>query len=295
MEKLVDQFIVYLKTERDLSKNTLESYDRDLRQFHSYLNSNKINDIASTNKTTVITYLIYLQKIGKATSTISRNLASLRSFYQFLVRNKIISNDPTLNMESPKIEKKAPSILTPKEIETLLNQPEINDGKGIRDKAMLELLYATGIRVSELVNLNINDINIDMGFVTCKGGSGKERIIPIGTIALEVLGIYINKYRQDMLKYEDEEALFINYHGSRLTRQGFWKIIKGYTSKAKISKQITPHTLRHSFAIHLIENGADLKSVQEMLGHSDISTTQVYIQMTKSKIKEVYSKAHPRA
>lgn len=294
MNTYLEDFVHYLTFEKELSKNTLESYKRDIEQFFQYLQEKQIHDMKDTNKTTVITYLLYLQKKGKATSTISRNLASIRSFSQFLLSEKYISKDPTINLETPKSEKKLPSVLSLKEVELLLSQPAENTEKGIRDKAMLELLYATGIRVSELVSLDFNNLSLDMGYIRCLGGSSKDRIIPIGTMAKNAMENYINNCRHKLIKEEEEPALFVNYHGYRLTRQGFWKIIKSYTQKAKINKKITPHTLRHSFATHLIQNGADLRSVQEMLGHSDISTTQVYTLITKNKIKDVYNKAHPR-
>ncbi|QEK12201.1 site-specific tyrosine recombinase XerD [Crassaminicella thermophila] len=295
MNVYLDDFIHYLAYEKELSKNTLESYKRDVSQFIDYLKGREILDVKEVNKTTIITYLLHLQKLGKATSTISRNLASIRSFSQFLLNEKFIDKDPTIHLESPKSEKKLPDILTLEEVELLLAQPDNNNQIGIRDKAMLELLYATGIRVSELVALDCSHLNLDMGYITCCSNQNKERIIPIGSIAKKAIDEYINKVRQYLVKDKIEMSLFVNYHGTRLTRQGFWKIIKKYTQKAKINKKITPHTLRHSFATHLLQNGADLKSVQEMLGHSDISTTQVYTLLTKNKIKEVYNKAHPRA
>ncbi|MBB6216652.1 integrase/recombinase XerD [Anaerosolibacter carboniphilus] len=295
MNILLDAFIDYLANVKELSQNTLDSYKRDITQYISFLDERKIEDIQYTNKTTIITYLLYLQKNGKATSTISRNLASIRSFYQFLLNEKYIDRDPTINLESPKSEKKLPSVLSLKEVEVLLTQPDEGNEKGIRDKAMLELLYATGIRVSELVSLNYSDLNLDMGYIKCKTSNTKERIIPIGSMAKKAIERFIKECRFSLVRDESEQALFVNYHGTRLTRQGFWKIIKMYTQKAKIGKKITPHTLRHSFATHLLQNGADLRSVQEMLGHSDISTTQIYTQITKNKIKEVYNKTHPRA
>lgn len=294
MEELILSFGNYLSKEKQLSANTLESYNRDVRQYIQYLDDKQISLLSNTNKTTVITYMIYLQKLGKATSTISRNLASIRSFYQFLLLNKLVEVDPTINLESPKSEKKLPNILSLKEIDTLLNQPEDDSPKGVRDKAMLELLYATGIRVTELISLNASDVNMNMGYIRCNS-SNKERIIPIGSIALKALKDYSEAYDHVISNIQVNSPLFMNVQGKRLTRQGFWKIIKAYTKKANIQKKITPHTLRHSFATHLIQNGADLKSVQEMLGHSDISTTQVYMNLSKSKIKEVYNKTHPRA
>jgi len=295
MNHLLDKFTDYMGSVRKLSDNTVESYCRDIKQYIEYIESKNIQSLKNTNKTTVITYLLYLQKNGRATSTISRSLASIRAFYQYLTAERIIERDPTVDLESPKVEKKLPTILSGKEVELLLDQPDLSSAKGTRDKSMLELLYATGIRVSELVALDCGDINLELGYLKCSKNNDRERIIPVGTIALEILGKYIRDVRPGLLRGKSETALYVNYKGERLTRQGFWKIIKGYKNKAKINKDITPHTLRHSFAAHLIENGADLKSVQEMLGHSDISTTQVYTQVTKNRIKEVYNKAHPRA
>ncbi len=294
MEVHVEQFINFLEMDKRLSLNTLQSYKRDIDQYVTYLNDINVATISVTNKTTIIAYLIHLQKKGRATSTISRNLASIRSFYQFLYKSKFIEMDPTSELESPKIEKKFPQILSTQEVELLLDQPKCLDLKGIRDKAMLELLYATGIRVSELISLNLNDINLDIGFLTCNKGNS-ERTVPIGTIAVAAVNEYLDRSRKFLLQDVEDKALFVNINGKRLTRQGFWKIIKQYKNQANINKDITPHTLRHSFAAHLLENGADLRSLQEMLGHSDISSTQIYAQMAKNKIKEVYKKTHPRA
>ncbi|KGG81403.1 recombinase XerD [Caloranaerobacter azorensis H53214] len=295
MDSLLNKFLEYLLYEREASNNTIESYSRDLRQFKRYIMENNINDFKLVNKTTIITYLVYLQKIGRAPSTVSRNLASVRSFYQFLLNEGIVKKDPTVNLQSPKCEKKLPQILTPKEVELLLEQPDLNTSKGVRDRAMLELLYAAGIRVSELVALDIDDIDLELGFLVCSRNSSNERNIPIGRFAINILNEYLLNHRKNFVKDDSIKALFLNYHGKRLTRQGFWKIIKSYTKKINLNKAITPHTLRHSFAVHLIENGADLKSVQEMLGHSDISTTQVYAKITKPTLKDVYNKTHPRA
>lgn len=294
MEVLVQKFINFLEKDKRLSTNTLQSYKRDIEQFMLYLQDIKLYNISNTNKTTIIAYLLHLQKKGRATSTISRNLASIRSFYQYIAKNKIIDQDPTVELESPKVEKKLPQILSTKEVELLLEQPKCDDLKGFRDKAMLELLYATGIRVSELINLDITDLNLEMGYIRCNKGT-RERMIPIGSIAIGALQEYLKKARGMLITRNDEKALFVNINGGRLTRQGFWKIIKQYKNQAKISKEITPHTLRHSFAAHLLENGADLRSIQEMLGHSDISSTQIYAQIAKNKIKEIYKKTHPRA
>ncbi len=288
-----ENFVRYLDKERHLTLNTLSSYRRDIEHYISYLETRKITTLEKTNKTIVLTYLLNLQKQGRAASTISRHLASLRSFYGYLNRSGMIKTDPTLGLEAPKVEKKLPKVLSTQEVERLLEQPDGEDLKGMRDKAMLELLYATGIRVSELVLLDIDDINISMGFLKCQSGRG--RVIPLGSLAMSACADYIQQARNVMIKDDKERALFVNCNGRRLTRQGFWKIIKQYKLKANITGELTPHTLRHSFATHLLENGADLRSIQEMLGHSDISSTQVYSQLLKNKIKEVYTKAHPRA
>ncbi len=294
MEALVQKFVNFLERDKRLSLNTLQSYRRDIEQYFTYLQEINLQNITNTNKTTVIAYLLYLQKKGRATSTISRNLASIRSFYQYIAKNKIVENDPTTELESPKVEKKLPQILSTEEVELLLEQPQCVDLKGFRDKAMLELLYATGIRVTELIQLNMQDISLEMSFIKCNKGS-RERMIPIGSMAVAAIKEYLVKSRPLLIQKIDEKALFVNINGGRLTRQGFWKIIKQYKNQAKISKDITPHTLRHSFAAHLLENGADLRSIQEMLGHSDISSTQIYAQIAKNKIKEIYKKTHPRA
>lgn len=295
MENFVNEFINYLEVERGLAPNTLESYGRDLRQFHKYLQVDDTEFLKTANRNTILAYLNSLQNKGRAVSTISRNLAAIKSFYQYLVRERYLEKDPAANLESPKLEKKLPKILTIQEVELLLKQPNILLPAGLRDKAMLELLYATGIRVSELIALNISDMNLDLGYVKCFGKGSKERIVPMGSIAIKCVQEYINKGRQKLVRTYEEPALYVNHHGNRLTRQGFWKIIKKYAQNADINKEITPHTLRHSFATHLLENGADLRSVQEMLGHADISTTQIYTHVTKNRLKEVYDKAHPRA
>lgn len=292
MDEVIRSFIEELKSDKKLSKNTLESYGRDIKQFLTFLHDNNI-DFKGVKKANIISYVIYLQKSGKAVASISRSLASIRAFYHILVKNRIVSYDPTLDLESPRIEKKIPQVLSIDEVEKLLSMPNPSDTKGARDKAMLEVLYATGIRVSELISLNLEDVNVDLGCIKCNGS--KERIIPMGKIAISALENYLINYRDNLRKGKNDNALFLNFHGERMTRQGFWKIVKYYAALAKIEKEITPHTLRHSFAAHLIENGADLKSVQQMLGHSDISTTQVYAEMIKTRISDVYRKSHPRA
>jgi len=294
MTDYVSGFVCFMNGEKHKSQNTIQSYKRDVTQYIDYLSINGITDIKNTTKTTVLTYLLKLQKEGKATSTVSRTLASLRSFYTYVNESGEKMANPTSNLETPKVEKKLPSILSPREVELLLEQPDHDDIKGKRDRAMLELLYATGIRVSELINLDINDVNTVLGFIKCSG-TKKERVIPLGNIAKAAITDYILHSREEMVKDVKEHALFVNCNGSKLSRQGFWKIIKQYQKQANISVDITPHTLRHSFAAHLLENGADLKSIQEMLGHADISSTQIYSQLMNSKIKDVYEKAHPRA
>ncbi|MFV9510749.1 site-specific tyrosine recombinase XerD [Tepidibacillus sp. LV47] len=295
MERFIEQFTHYLLVEKGLAQNTIDSYRRDLISYFKFLKKYEIASIEDTNRSHIIAYLLSLKNNGRATTTISRNLASIRAFYQFLVRDRFIEKDPSQNLESPKIDKRLPKVLTVEQVEILLNMPDINTPAGIRDRAMLELLYATGIRVSELVALNVDDLNLTMGFLKCIGKGAKERIVPLGSMAIKSIKSYLDSARGKLLKRTVEEALFVNHHGKRLTRQGFWKIIKKYAKMASIETQITPHTLRHSFATHLLENGADLRSVQEMLGHADISTTQIYTHITRSKLKEVYSKAHPRA
>ena len=294
MNTYVEEYTSFMTNVRHKSMNTVESYKRDVTQYITYLNESGIQDATLATKTTVWSYLLALQQKGKATSTVSRTLASLRSFYLFMMQNGRVSSNPTSNLEAPHVEKKAPQILAGDEVERLLEQPDTSDNKGVRDKAMLELLYATGIRVSELINLDITDINISMSFIRCRGGK-KERIIPMGNKAKEALENYIKNARVYMLKNKNETALFVNCNGMRLSRQGFWKLIKHYRSAAGIQAEITPHTLRHSFAAHLLENGADIHSIQEMMGHADISSTQVYSRMMNSKLKDVYAKAHPRA
>jgi len=292
---LIHEFINYLSVERGLAVNTLESYGRDLRQYSQYLQTDDDSTLDSVSRGTILNYLLHLQTQGKATATIARRLAALKAFYQFLVREKMIKNDPTANLESPKLEKRLPKVLTVAEVERLLAQPNGAEPAGIRDRAMLELLYATGLRVSELVSLDIVDVNLETGYIKCSGKGSKERIVPLGSLAILSCREYLSHGRGRLVKDQMEKSLFVNHHGHRLTRQGFWKIVKRYADDARIDKEITPHTLRHSFATHLLENGADLRSVQEMLGHADISTTQIYTHVTKGRLKEVYARAHPRA
>ena len=293
MEKQIKLFLEFLENDKKLSDNTLQSYRRDITQYEEYVEKNRIN-YAKVTEDDIKNYMKYLQGENKKKSTMSRSLAAIRSFYQFLVRTRKAKKDPTKNIESPKVDKRVPSILTSQEVELLLEQPKDVDLKGTRDKAMLEFAYATGMRVTEIISLNIDDVNLDEGYVVCKDRS-KSRIIPLGSMSLKALKEYIEEARTYLIKDDDEDALFVNVNGTRLTRQGFWKIIKFYKEQAHITKDITPHVLRHSFATHLLQNGADLKSIQTMLGHSDISSTQVYMQFQDPGIKSAYKKAHPRA
>ena len=293
MEKQIKLFLEFLENDKKLSSNTLQSYKRDITQYQEYIDKNGLNYLKIDNED-IEKYFKALKMLNKKTSTISRNLATIRSFYQFLLRTKKIKVDPTVGVQSPKVEKKVPSILTSKEVELLLEQPKNIDLKGIRDKAMLEFAYATGMRVTEIISLDITDVNLEGSYVVCNTGF-KKRNIPLGSISLKALKDYIEKARPILIKDEKVGALFVNVNGKRLTRQGFWKIVKFYKEQAHITKEITPHVLRHSFATHLLQNGADLKAIQTMLGHSDISSTQVYMQFQNENLKDIYKKAHPRA
>ena len=293
MDRQLKFFFEFLENEKKLSENTLQSYKRDLKQFKRYIEACEVH-YNRVKEEDIKDYIRELQENGKKPSSISRCIASIRSFYQFVLKRKKIKVDPTANIQAPKIEKRVPSVLTSKEVELLLEQPKDIDLKGTRDKAMLEFAYATGMRVTEIISLNIDDVNLEEGYVTCKTGN-KQRTIPLGTMSLNALKEYVDDARDVLIKNDDEKALFVNVNGGRLTRQGFWKIIKYYKEQAHITKDITPHVLRHSFATHLLQNGADLKAIQTMLGHSDISSTQVYMQFQDEGLKNIYKKAHPRA
>ncbi len=293
MEKQLKQFYKFLEVDKKVSNNTLQSYKRDLKQFLEYINEKDIKYNKMTEEQ-VKEYLDYLAEEGKKPSTISRTIASIRAFYQYEVKNKKTMQNPTENIQSPKIEKRKPCILTSEEVELLLEQPKDIDLKGTRDKAMLEFAYATGMRVTEIISLNVEDVDLKEGKVRCKNAI-RTRTIPLGKLSLDALKEYMEDARNILVKTEEETALFVNLNGKRLTRQGFWKIIKYYQEQANITKDITPHTLRHSFATHLLQNGADLKSIQMMLGHSDISSTQVYMQFQNDGLNDVYKKTHPRA
>ncbi|MBX6395060.1 MAG: site-specific tyrosine recombinase XerD [Alicyclobacillaceae bacterium] len=295
MKKIIERFIRYLAIEKGLAQNTLASYQKDLLNYAAFLEQSGCRDWHESNRRLIVAYLAYLQKLGRAPATITRNLASIRSFYQFLTREGLLEADPTAQLDSPKAGKRLPRVLTVEEVERLLAAPDGRSPAGLRDKAMLEVLYATGIRVSELVSLDVIDLNLNMGYVKCYGKGSKERIVPLGSAAIEAAHRYLVDGRPKLVKGADGGALFLNHLGNRLTRQGFWKIIKKYAREAGIQKVITPHTLRHSFATHLLENGADLRAVQEMLGHADISTTQIYTHVTQTRLKDVYLRTHPRA
>lgn len=295
LEHYVDGFIKYLAVERGLADNTVEAYFSDLQQWQIFLKENKIEEVGKVDEKLILLYLNSLQEEGKAVTTVSRHLATLKAFFRFLTQEGIIGINPTAKLETPKTAYRLPRVMQEKEVEKLLEQPRTNKPAGLRDKAMLELLYATGMRVTELVSLDMDQINLDAGFLLCIGKGSKERIIPFGSIASKYLKEYLEFGRRELVGKKTSNALFLNHLGTRLTRQGFWKILKKYVNEAGIKTNVTPHTLRHSFATHLLEHGADLRAVQEMLGHSDISTTQIYTHITQKRLKEVYDETHPRA
>ncbi|WP_025114063.1 site-specific tyrosine recombinase XerD [Lysinibacillus fusiformis] len=293
----VEDYIHFIQVERQLSVNTLASYRRDLESYVNFLqNAEGMADFNGVERTTILRHLEQLRAQGKTSRTIARHISSIRSFHQFLLREKRAESDPTVHLEMPTIEQKLPNILSIEEIEALLMAPNRSKPQGIRDLAMLELLYGSGMRISELIALDLADIHLTMGFVRVFGKGGKERIIPLGKSALSAISSYLNNARGQLQgKYPKTDAFFINQRGKRLTRQGCWKLMKEHALKAGIQHELTPHTLRHSFATHLVENGADLRAVQEMLGHADISTTQIYTHISKTRLSEVYKQFHPRA
>jgi len=295
VERLVDNFLNYLLLERGLAENTLVSYRLDLSDFSAFCKKERLEPLSQAARQAIILYLLKLKREGRAAATISRRLAALRTFYRFLLNEGLLPQDPTNNLESPRVGERLPQVLSIAEVESLLNQPRVTDPAGLRDKAMLELLYATGIRVSELISLDLDQVNLKHGFIRCLGKGSKERIIPLGSVATFYVSEYLTRARAKLTRGKLTSALFVNRRGHRLTRQGFWKIIKKYAFAARINKEIHPHTLRHSFATHMLENGADLRSVQELLGHADISTTQIYTHLTRARLREIYDQAHPRA
>ena len=289
----ISGYEMWLTQEKRASVNTLSSYLRDVRQFGRWTEEERLS-LTQVGQEDVRRYAQHLEKAGKSNATVVRSVASLKSFYTYLMCVQAVRVNPAKGFTPNRVERRLPSILTNREVDLFLDQPDPTDLKGCRDKAMLELLYATGIRVSELIDLDLQDLNLSASFLRCRG-RGKERIVPIYKGAVRVLAAYISNVRAKLLRDMDETALFVNMNGERMSRQGFWKIVKCYQDKAGIRKDITPHTLRHSFAAHLLENGADLKSIQEMLGHADISATQIYTQVVNQRLRDVYSMAHPRA
>lgn len=291
----IEQFIDYLKTVKRMAPNSLDAYGRDIRDFESFLASRGTGNLLEATSTDVVAYLNKLKAAGRSPSTVNRKLASVRAFYNYMLDERLISESPARGIKTPRIEKKELEYLSIKEIDQLLESPD-DSLKGRRDRAILEVLYATGIKVSELIDANLEDVNFRMGFITCYGESRKTRIIPMGRPARAALEDYVYEVRDQLLgENKDEKALFVNYYGRRLTRQGLWKVLKEYGEKSGIKRKLTPNTLRNSFAVHMLQNGADLKSLQELMGHEDISATQVYLAATKNHIKDVYDRTHPRA
>jgi integrase/recombinase XerD len=291
-----EDFFHYLRIERGLSENTLYSYRRDLKQYMRYIGKVGCKSEWGTVRRADITGFLYMLKDnGKSAATIARTISSIRLFHQFLIREQLVKQDASIHIETPRKERKLPDVLSKEEVEALL-MIKGTAPLELRNKAMLELLYATGLRVTELLTLNVSDLHLTMGFVRCLGKGSKERIVPLGELAINAVDAYLHKARNKLIRRNNSETvLFVNQHGRPLTRQGFWKILKGIAADAGVQRNLTPHTLRHSFATHLLENGADLRSVQEMLGHADISTTQIYTHVTKARLKEIYQIYHPRA
>ena len=294
MDELMERYRGYLIDEKQSSQNTLSSYMRDLKQFALWTKECRSGDFREVQQEDVKAYVEWLTSAGKSPATITRSIASIKSFYTYLENIGEITKNPAKGIATAKVERKFPEVLTKSEVERFLAQPQCIDSKGCRDHAMLELLYATGIRVSELISLNENDVNLSAGIISCRS-KGKERIIPIYYKAIKALSDYMKDVRPHLIADPDEKALFVNMSGERMSRQGFWKIVKHYQELAQINKDITPHTLRHSFAVHLLENGVDLHSMQAMLGHADLSSTQIYTRVVRRQLKDVYLRAHPRA
>lgn len=295
MQKIIEEFILQLHNKKNTSSNTEVSYKRDITKLFDYLKDNNVDDLKQIKAEHLQDYIKFLKTKGRAATTISRTIASIKAFFMYLYTENMIEENPSLMLKAPKIEKKRPEILSVTEVDNLLKQPSKNTPKELRDKSMLELMYATGMRVTELISLKIDDVNIKSEYIVCHDRK-KERIIPFGTEAKNAMIKYLSHGRPLLLgENQNSKTLYPNCSGGEMSRQGFWKLIKSYGKKAGISSELTPHTLRHSFAVHLVENGADLKAVQEMLGHSDISTTQIYMTAGNRRVREVYAKAHPKA
>ncbi len=294
MKKLLDEFLNYLSVERGLSKNTITSYKADLVSFLNYFESKGLNNIENINRDNIINYLLHLKDNGLSGNSVSRALVAIKMFYKFLAEERLIKDNVAEILESPKLIRPLPNVLNLTEVEKLLAAPDIRNWIGVRDKAVLELIYATGMRVSEIVDLSTSTLNLDIGFIKCRGKGDKERMVPIGSQARNSISRYLEKVRPSLLKQRSDSHLFLSRLGKRISRQSFWKMIKKYAEKARIKKRITPHTLRHSFATHLLERGADLRVVQELLGHSDIATTQIYTHINKERLKSIHKQFHPR-
>jgi integrase/recombinase XerD len=292
----IDDFLNFLTVEKGYSKNTIDAYRNDLSQFAKFLERQGVYDWTQVTRDNLIGFILDMKEREYSSSTVARKVAAVRAFLHFLVSENIISEDPSADLESPSVTKRLPRPISPEDIEMLLAAPDTEKGaRGIRDKALLELLYATGMRVTEVVSLDVNDVNLASSTVRCLGKGEKERIIPIYPSAADALEVYLEKGRQALIKDQDEKAFFVNHRGDRLTRQGLWLIIKRYVKQIGISDQVTPHTLRHSFATHMLDGGADLRNVQKLLGHANMSTTQVYTQVSNKHLREVYDDSHPRA
>ncbi|MDP3791176.1 MAG: site-specific tyrosine recombinase XerD [Candidatus Omnitrophota bacterium] len=294
MKELLSEFINYLSVERGLSKNTIASYRTDLASFSGYFDSKGLNSIENIKRDNITNYLLHLKDKGLSGNSVSRALVAIKMFYKFLAQEHFIKDNVAGVLESPKLIRPLPNVLNISEVERLLAAPDLRDWMGIRDKAALELMYATGMRVSEMVDLPTSTINLEMGFIKCRGKGDKERMVPIGSQAKNSISRYLEKVRPSLLKDKTDNHLFLSRLGKRVSRQSFWKMMKKYAKKAKIKKEIAPHTLRHSFATHLLERGADLRVVQEMLGHSDIATTQIYTHINKERLKSIHKQFHPR-
>lgn len=294
MKEFIDIFLNYLSVERGLARNTIISYREDLNAYINFLTRRHIDALSKADKDDIVDFMLFQKDKGLNANSIARRIAAIKSFYRFLARERILKTDPTSLIDSPKLWKKIPETLTENEVGALLNQPNIRDKQGMRDRAILEILYAAGMRVSEAVNLKVDNVNLEIGFLRCTGKGNKERVIPIGRKAISSIKRYLCLSRPHLLKNKESSVLFLNRFGNKISRQSFWKIIKKYARKARIKKPVRPHILRHSFATHLLERGADLRSVQEMLGHSNISTTQIYTHISRDRLKAIHKMFHPR-